>query len=179
MESGPSEPGGAPVAMTGWVTLGNGEQRELAGLGSRLGARILDAILAAVGMGILFLIGLGGLVLSALSGDEAAVILAFIAVVFGLALLFLLVTLLYEVTMIALSGQTVGKMLTGVRVLRADDGGIPGWGKSIGRWLVLTLPSQVPAIGWIITLLVYLSPTWDDRRQGWHDKAVATVVVKA
>ena len=179
MESGPSEPGTPRVAMTGWVTLGNGEQRELAGLGSRLGARILDAILVGVGMGILFLIGLGGLILSALSGDEAAVILAFIAVVFGLALLFLLVTLLYEVTMIALRGQTVGKMLTGVRVLRADDGGIPGWGKSIGRWLVLTLPSQVPAVGWIITLLVYLSPTWDDRRQGWHDKTVATVVVKA
>ena len=116
--------------------------------------------------------------LAALSGDNAAV-LAFIALVFGLALLFLLVTLLYETTMIAMRGQTVGKMLTGVRVIRADDGGLPGWGKSIGRWLVLTLPSQIPGIGWIVTLLVYLSPTWDDRRQGWHDKAVATVVVRA
>ena len=80
-------------------------------------------------------------------------------------------------TMIAVRGQTVGKMLTGVRVIRADNGDVPGWGKSIGRWLVLTLPSQIPAVGWIVTRLVYLSPTWDDRRQGWHDKAVATVVV--
>lgn len=178
MESGNTGPTGIPTAMTGWVVLGTGEQRELAGLGARLGARILDVILVGAGMGILFAIGLGRLVLSALSGDGVAV-LAFIALVFGFTLLFLLVTLLYETTMIAAWGQTVGKMLTGVRVIRAADGGLPGWGKSIGRWLVLTLPSQIPAIGWIVTLLVYLSPTWDDRRQGWHDKAVATVVVRA
>lgn len=29
----------SPAAMTGWVTLGNDEQKELAGMGSRLGAR--------------------------------------------------------------------------------------------------------------------------------------------
>ena len=179
MESDHTGPTGAPTAMTGRVVLGTGEQRELASLGGRLGARILDVILIGVGMGVLFAIGLGGLVLAALSGEDAAAVLAFVALVFGLALLFLLVTLLYEVTMIAVRGQTVGKMITGVRVVRADDGGLPGWGKSIGRWLVLTLPSQIPAIGWIVTLLVYLSPTWDDRRQGWHDKAVATVVVRA
>ena len=178
MQSGHPGHAGAPKAMTGWVTLGTGEQRELAGLGSRLGARILDVILVGFGMGILFAIGIGGLVLTALSGDDAAV-LGFIALLFGIALLFLLVTLLYETTMIAVRGQTVGKMLTGVRVIRADDGGLPGWGKSIGRWLVLTLPSQIPAVGWIAILLVYLSPTWDERRQGWHDKAVATVVVRA
>ena len=109
------------------------------------------------------------------SGEGAAII----AAIFGLALMFLFVTLLYEMTMIAIVGQTVGKMLTGIKVIRADNGDVPGWGKSIGRWLVLVLPGLVPIVGGLITLLVYLSPTWDDRRQGWHDKAVATVVVKA
>ncbi len=69
-------------------------------------------------------------------------------------------------------------MLTGVRVVKVDDGDIPGWGKSVGRWLILSLPGLIPSVGWIAILVVYLSPTWDNRRQGWHDKVVATVVVR-
>ncbi|MDE0171697.1 MAG: RDD family protein [bacterium] len=172
MGSSPTEAGGAPVAMTGWVTLGNGEVRELASLGSRLGARILDWILVSVVIGVLAVIGIAGAIAS---GDEAG----FIALVFGLALMVLVITLLYEMTMIALRGQTVGKMMVGAKVVRATDGEIPGWGKSIGRWLILVAPSLIPIGGFILTLLVYLSPTFDNRRQGWHDKAVATVVVKA
>ena len=60
MGSSPTEAGGAPVAMTGWVTLGNGEVRELASLGSRLGARILDWILISVAIGVLAVIGIAG-----------------------------------------------------------------------------------------------------------------------
>ncbi len=162
----------------GWVALGTGEERELAGLGSRLGARILDAIIVGVGIGILVVIGVGGIVMSSLSDDDAAVF-AFIALALGAVLLFLLVTLLYEVTMIALRGQTVGKMITGVRVVSTDNGGIPGWGKAIGRWLILNLPAAIPNVGLLAVLLVYLSPTWDKKRQGWHDKVVSTVVVRA
>ena len=88
MGSGPTEPGGAPVAMTGWVTLGNGEVRKLANLGSRLGARILDAVLILTLVLILVAIGIGGIVVSAASGDGNLVlgsILGLIAV--GLMLL--------------------------------------------------------------------------------------------
>ena len=172
MGSSPTEAGGAPVAMTGWVTLGNGEVRELASLGSRLGARILDWILVSVVIGILAVIGIAG---AMASGEESS----FIALVFGLALTVLVITLLYEMTMIAVRGQTVGKMMVGAKVVRAVDGDVPGWGKSIGRWLILVAPGLIPIGGFLLTLLVYLSPTFDDRRQGWHDKAVATVVVKA
>lgn len=172
MGSGPTEPGGAPVAMTGWVTLGNGEVRELANLGSRLGARILDWVLVGVAIAVLAVIGIVGAIAS---GDEAT----FIGIVFGLALSVLVITLLYEMTMIALRGQTVGKMMVGVKVVSAADGDVPGWGKSIGRWMILVLPGLIPIGGFLVTLLVYLSPTFDDRRQGWHDKAVATVVVRA
>ena len=70
-------------------------------------------------------------------------------------------------------------MMVGIKVVRADDGGIRGWGKSIGRWMVLVLPSLIPIGGFLLVLLVYLSPTFDDRRQGWHDKAAATVVVRS
>ena len=87
------------VAMAGWVTLGNGDVRELANLGSRLGARILDWILVGVVVAVLAVIGIVGAIAS---GDGAT----FIGVVFGLALTVLVITLLYEMTMIALRGQT-------------------------------------------------------------------------
>lgn len=54
-------PQGSSPAMTGWVTLGNGEQQRLAGMGSRLAARILDAIIAGVVSLAVLLVVFGGL----------------------------------------------------------------------------------------------------------------------
>ena len=80
--------------------------------------------------------------------------------------------------MIALKGQTLGKMATSIKVVRADNGLVPGWGKSIGRWIIPAALGFIPFVGWILALLVYLSLTWDKARQGWHDKAVKTLVIK-
>lgn len=94
----------------------------------------------------------------------------------------------YEVVFTALRGQTPGKMATRIQVVRADDlfqpewGRPPAWGSSLGRWAVpfiLGLPAWfVPYVGEILMLLCYLSLVWDRDRQGWHDKAARTLVVK-
>ncbi len=168
-------------ARSGRVVFGTGEERELARLGRRLGARIIDIIIVGIVEASIvgfFWISVGGIVWSSLLDDDD-VLFVIVALGFGAILLFLLVALLYEVAMIALRGQTLGKMVTCVRVVRVDNGGIPGWGKSVGRWLILTLPAGIPTVGWLAVLLVYASPTWDKRRQGWHDKVVSTVVVRA
>ncbi len=51
-----------PRAMTGRVTLGNGEARVLASPGKGLGARILDLVIVVGGVIILVFVGFGGLV---------------------------------------------------------------------------------------------------------------------
>ncbi len=94
----------------------------------------------------------------------------------------------YEIAFIAIQGQTPGKMATRIRVVRADDlfqsewGRPPTWGSSFGRWavpFVLGLPAWfVPYVGEILVLLCYLSLVWDRERQGWHDKAARTFVIK-
>lgn len=160
----------APAAMTGWVTLGNGETRELAGMGSRLGARIIDFILLAVASVIVLIILFGGL-----ARTERGFFVAF----FGSLLVISLIVLLYEVTMIAVLGQTLGKKWTGVKVINAENGAVPGWGKSIIRWLIPGLVNFIPVIGNIAVLVVFLSPVFSKTRQGWHDMAAATVVVKS
>lgn len=177
----PPNPGSYhPQAMTGWAITGTGQQLELASPGARLGARILDAVIMVVVIGVLFLLGVAAL-LTPSSGDpviddEATISLAVFVSFVALAAV---VGLLYEVVMIAVRGQTLGKMMTSIKVVRADNGLGPGWGKSIGRWIIPTVLAFIPAVGWLLSLLVYLSLLWDSARQGWHDKAAGTLVVKA
>ena len=161
--------------MTGWAALGTGERVELASPGARLGARLLDGVILFIAVIVLALIFGVSISLSAGSDEGSGLALG---AILGLLLLFGLAGIAYEVTMIALKGQTVGKMATSVKVIRADNGQLPGWGKSIGRWIIPTLLNIIPFVGWILALLCYVSLTWDKVRQGWHDKAAATLVVK-
>ena len=151
--SSPPPPGPAPQspqAIAGWATLGTGGTVELATPGQRLGARIIDIVI--------------GVILTLIVGLVDALLLP------------LLVGAAYEICFVALKGQTPGKMAVKIRVIRADNGDLPGWGPAAGRWII-------PSIGYILLivpgLLVHASLLWDDRRQGWHDKAVKTLVAKA
>lgn len=93
----------------------------------------------------------------------------------------------YELVLTATRGQTLGKMATRTRVIRADevlrpdwDRG-PGWSKSFVRLvlpIVLLLPVLlIPFYGALLAVVGYLSIIWDNNRQGWHDKAANTLVV--
>ena len=130
--------------------MGTGETAELATPGLRLGARLID-----IAIGIVI-----------------GVVVAFV----DATLLPILVGAAYEVCFVALKGQTPGKMATNIKIVRADNGELPGWGAAAGRWVI-------PAVGYILLvipgLLIHASLLWGDRRQGWHDKAVKTLVVKA
>lgn len=85
---------------------------------------------------------------------------------------------LHEVPLVALRGQTIGKTVAGIAVVRVDGGGAPGWGRSCARWGVLYLPLLVPLVGTLLTLLVVLSPVVHPRRRGWHDLVAGTIVVR-
>lgn len=160
----------APTAYTGWITLDNGEQRELAGMGRRLWARIIDGILL-VAVALIALV----IILNRLADDE----LAFLVAILLAVLVFWVVTILYEVSMIATIGQTLGKKWAGVKVVRADEGAVPGWGKSFVRWLIPHVVLLIPILGQVAFLLVYISPLFTPTRQGWHDMAASTAVLKA
>ncbi|MDE0121728.1 MAG: RDD family protein [bacterium] len=165
-----------PRAMTGRVTLGNGEVRDLASPGKRLVARIIDIAIITVVAAFLAIVGFAGAVLGSETDEDALALTAIFAGFAGLAL-FSIIALVYEPTLIALRGQTLGKMAMSIVVVRAEDGEVPGWGKAIGRWILPGLLSLIPVAGGLLALLVYLSLLWDDRRQGWHDKMGTTVVI--
>ncbi len=69
------------------------------------------------------------------------------------------------------SGQTPGKKIVGIRLLREADGATLGFGLAFGRRLLHVLDSAVCYLG-------YLWPLWDEKNQTFADKIVHTVVIK-
>lgn len=87
----------------------------------------------------------------------------------------------YEAGMVAWKGQTLGKMLLRIRIVRRTDGGRPSPGEAAVRYAVPTvwLLLPLPVVGQLMWMVVYLSSIPNARRQGWHDKAASTLVVGA
>jgi hypothetical protein len=67
-------------------------------------------------------------------------------------------------------GQTPGKKLFGIRVIRLD-------GKPIGWWIAFERFGGYAA-SFSVGLLGFLQILWDRNRQGLHDKACETVVIR-
>lgn len=88
------------------------------------------------------------------------------------------VAALYEIGFIAMTGQTIGKRLLRIQVVDVVTGRPPDLGGATIRHLVPSVPSLVPGVGPLVGLLVYVSAVWSPTRQGWHDRAAGTVVVR-
>ncbi len=116
----------------------------VASIGARFLAFVIDGIVANLLVGVPYLFGVR------YSANSR-----------GFAILgaFLLVELVFD----ALYGQTVGKRLVGIRVIRADGDGLGSLPWLFVRTVLLGL--LVPAV------------VWDRDRRGLHDKAAGVVVV--
>jgi uncharacterized RDD family membrane protein YckC len=69
------------------------------------------------------------------------------------------------------TGQTPGKKIVGIRLLREHDGSTLGFGLAFGRRLLHVLDGLPCYLG-------YLWPLWDQKNQTFADKLVHTVVIK-
>ncbi|SNQ48916.1 Putative membrane protein/domain (fragment) [Frankia canadensis] len=97
------------------------------GFGPRLGAYLIDAVVANLIVGVLFLAGV-----------------RYSADVRGLAIY--LVFLLEEFLLVSTTGQTIGMRLLGIRVIRVRDRGLQSWPWIGVRTLLLAL--LVPVVVW-------------------------------
>jgi uncharacterized RDD family membrane protein YckC len=129
---------------------------------ARLGARLVDALIMAVVFTVLTVTD----VITADLTRPQEVSTAFITMA-------LVVTVLYETLFIGLRGQTPGKMVMRITVVRIESGAVPGWGRSLTRAIVPAVANLLPLGG----LFVYGWLLFDPRRQGLHDKAAQTLVV--
>jgi uncharacterized RDD family membrane protein YckC len=147
----------------------------LAGRGVRLGAAILDGIIA---MCLIYGPLLVALAFGAASGLDFEDPNAVASTVFGLGgigmLVGFIVWLAITWRLVALNGQTIAKKMLNIKVVRKD-----GSRASVGRifWLrnvVNGLISIVPLYGLVDILFIFA-----DERQCLHDKLADTMVVEA
>ena len=78
---------------------------------------------------------------------------------------------LYFAYLVGTTGQTPGKRVLGIKVLREQDGQLLGAGAGIGRAFLHILDALSLGLG-------YLWPLWDAKKQTFADKAIHSVVVK-
>jgi uncharacterized RDD family membrane protein YckC len=141
-----------------------------AGMGTRFAARLVDGLV----------VGVPAIVLVLLTVDLDADRLSAegLELPFWVSGAIILLAALYEIGLVALYGQTLGKRLLRIQVVDVGTGRPPDLGGATIRYLVPAVPSLVPGVGGVIGLLVYASALWSPARQGWHDRAAGTVVVR-
>jgi uncharacterized RDD family membrane protein YckC len=81
----------------------------------------------------------------------------------------LIVSIVYYVSAWAKSGQTLGKSVTGMKIV-GRDGAPPSWGQALLRYVGYIISGLVFSLGFIWV-------AFDSKRQGWHDKIAGTYVV--
>jgi uncharacterized RDD family membrane protein YckC len=174
---GPVPPGGwqQPIArpQAGWAG------QPLASWGSRLGAYLVDVLVLLIPAAILAVLVIGG----TFDDDSSA------WEVVGTSILYLVlvsaVVLLYAPLLMMRqgerNGQTLGKQLVGIRVVR-DNGEPFGFGWAALREVVVKnlavgiASSIIPIIPWFLN---FFWPLWDDQNRALHDMAASTHVVRA
>ncbi len=140
----------------------------LASIGQRFLARLLDGLVIGVPIVVLVLLT------SDINENKGIIRTPLWA-----QLLSTTAAALYEVVLIRTRGQTVGKRVLHIKVVRITDGQPPDWTASIMRYLLPILPALVPLPGvWLLSPVVYLVAILSPLRQGWHDRAAGTIVVK-
>ncbi len=141
---------------------------ELASVGRRLGALLIDGVVGNVFFWPVFIGSM--LFFAVLDGsiDEEEVS---DASVFSGLFLGYLASFGYLWTCNSV-GASVGKLVLAIRIRRLEDGGTPGVGWGLAR-TITALFSALPLY------LGYFWALWDDASQTWHDKAAGTVVVNA
>jgi uncharacterized RDD family membrane protein YckC len=155
---------------------------KLAGMGQRFLARLIDGLIVGIPVVIIAIIIVAAIAPSAdeiARGKSSTSVIVVLLVYVGALLL---LSVAYEVGMIAARGATVGKSAMGIRVVTAataaQRGAGIGGGPAFARWGTMFLPTIIPYLGNLWLLICYLSPLFDSTaRQGFHDKAAKTWVL--
>jgi uncharacterized RDD family membrane protein YckC len=131
----------------------------------RVGACLLDGLI----MNIPFTVGYALYIPSIMQGTPPDGVTGAIAGLLGLVSLGLLIWN-YFIRQ-GSTGQTIGKQVLGLKLLRESDGQPIGAGMAFLRYLAHFLDGLACCVG-------YLWPLWDQKRQTFADKIVSTLVVK-
>lgn len=146
---------------------------DLAARGTRLGAAILDFVIAILFFipGVLLMYMMGG----DFSGEDET---QMIVDIYMYSAVFLLIFFVINGVMLYKHGQTIAKRLLNIRIVRADGSRV-GAGRMFGlRIVLIQLLYQVPLVGFVFMLVNILFIFREDQRCV-HDLIADTKVIEA
>jgi uncharacterized RDD family membrane protein YckC len=132
---------------------------EYAGFWIRFGAGIIDFVILLIILYIVSYIFKAGVI----NVSEWSLVPIYSCIFWSL-------NIIYFVAFWAWRGQTPGKILTGIKIIRTDSSPIT-WQYSLLRYLGCIASTVILFIGFILI-------AFDSRKQGLHDKIADTYVVK-
>jgi uncharacterized RDD family membrane protein YckC len=143
---------------------------EPAGRGIRFGAAMIDGLIITA----LYIPIVIAVVMSGGAMDPSVIFSIWGAI----SLIGVIALIAVTIVLVQRNGQTIGKKMTGIKVVRSD-----GSRASLGRifWLrnvVNALPSVIPIVGYVYVVIDHLL-IFSDKRQCLHDKIADTIVVNA
>jgi uncharacterized RDD family membrane protein YckC len=154
---------------------------ELAERGARLGAKCLDGLTM---LGAMLVAGIvTAFVMTVLGGIHAGMahrsgfpVAALLAGLLGL--LAVVGLIVWNCVWLRRYGQTVGKRVQHIRIVRSDGGRATLGRIFLRRYLPMILLGTIPYLGFLITLTDWLL-IFRDSRKCLHDQFADTIVVKA
>jgi uncharacterized RDD family membrane protein YckC len=154
---------------------------QLAGWWSRVGAQLIDGLVIGVFATVLLVV-LGAIGATGFIADETAGVITVMLALFVGGLCALVAALVYAPLMMAkTNGRTLGRMATGIRVVRANGKPIDfGWAmlrEVVVKWLLFNVVAGSVTFGlaWLVDVLW---PLWDEENRALHDMVVDSRVIK-
>ena len=161
----------SPAALEAWdggeVYAPDDQDYELAGRGTRLGGYFLDVLFYVVGAVPGFIVAMA----FADAGNQDAEMGAMLLMAGGIVLVAIV-----NWVMITQSGQSIAKRLLGMRIVRVDDGALPGFvrGVILRVWIPAVINQFCSLFGLIDALWIF-----GEERRCLHDQIAMTRVVVA
>ena len=174
----PPGAGGPPVSgARGDVLTG---QHVLAGWWSRVFAQIIDGVIVGAGALVLLVAITAPFSIGFFASDTVGVVSLFVGAFIGV-LCVAFVALLYAPAMMArTNGKTVGRIVLGIRVVRANGQPIDFGYAMLREVVVKALLGGICAMltGGLSWIVDNLWPLWDEENRALHDFVVNTRVIK-
>jgi uncharacterized RDD family membrane protein YckC len=190
----------APYLRSGYEPYPPAADLPLARTLRRAQARLIDFVLVAVfGFGLVFplMVGAFGLETAGTdAGEEGGGWST--GAIFGLFFVAAVLPFIYEAIQLGMNGQTIGKRIIGLRVVRADPAGeLPAIGQGVWRAVINNIGYQLPVFFFLLLavkvfepalllmfaaaaalVIFHLRAAWDQPlHQAVHDRYAGTVVI--
>jgi uncharacterized RDD family membrane protein YckC len=174
----PPGAGGPPVYSTHGAVAG---RHLLAGWWSRVGAALIDGVIVGLGGLVLLIAITAPFSIGFFANEDVGVVSIVVGLLFA-TLCVSIVALLYAPAMMARTdGQTLGRMVVNIRVVRAKGEPMTfGWAMLREVAVKALLFGFVSSLTFgLASLLDVLWPLWDEENRALHDFIVDTRVIKA